>query len=373
MIRNPLTQILLFIIALILYATIYPFQFESIPHELLAWTPIDSRTNFLDLILNLLFFIPLGLVAGCKWRSRSSMLWVLIASCALSTSVELLQAFIPGRYSSLKDIFINTMGSFLGLPLAHLPIFDTPVLRQKHNPLLEDRGRRIMMLLMLAYLYFPFLPQLRMIRIRLIVESWNRFDLAQFAVVEQAAIGFFVASLWSSPNGWKVQLFLLVAAPAQLLLINRFPQVDQVAGLTIGYAAGLALTLARLRVPATVLAAAATLLMAYKELRPFEWSGEKLNNFTWIPFEVIFSIGRAEGFRITCLKSFVYRFTIRQVCKVTGWSAPKVASVAAILVLLSEFAQQYIPGRTPETTDALICLMGASLFLELGKFDDQGL
>lgn len=131
-----------------------------------------------------------------------------------------------------------------------------------------------------------------------------------------------------------------MAAPAQLLLINRFPQVDQVAGLTIGYAAGLALTLARLRVPATVLAAAATLLMAYKELRPFEWSGEKLNNFTWIPFEVIFSIGRAEGFRITCLKSFVYRFTIRQVCKATGWSAPKVASVAAILVLLSEFAQQ---------------------------------
>ncbi len=64
-----------------------------------------------DGILNLFFFVPLGLALG--WNSRSPAKAVL-CGLVLSTAVELAQIWIPGRDSSLSDIIFNTAGTALG-------------------------------------------------------------------------------------------------------------------------------------------------------------------------------------------------------------------------------------------------------------------
>jgi VanZ family protein len=372
--RDPLVPVLLASIAVIVYATLYPFHFSSTPGEILIWTKTEFPFHTLDVIVNLFFFLPSGLIAGCRFRKKGSMIFIVLAAFFLSASVETAQAFIVGRYSSLRDVFLNVVGAFLGALLAHLPMFDPPVFRSKLSPLLEDRGRRILMLLLLAYQFFPFLPAIRRSRLREIVGQWQHLDLFQFVVLEQFALAIFVSSLWTSTPHRKVPIVLLALAPAQLLLVNREPRLAEVLGLSIGYALSISLAVMKFKIPHHKLAMLSVAIMGFKELRPFHWHLEAINGFNWVPFQAVLSIGPSEGFRIVCLKTFVYWFTIRQICLASGWRASVVSASAALLVLAFELVQMHIPGRTPESTDALICLMGGLLFLELDKSsDDQGL
>lgn len=78
-----------------------PFSFElGVGHRWLA-----------DGILNLCLFVPFGLVVG--WSLRSPMKAVL-GGLLLSSLVEILQVWIPGRDPSLSDIIFNTVGAAVG-------------------------------------------------------------------------------------------------------------------------------------------------------------------------------------------------------------------------------------------------------------------
>jgi hypothetical protein len=64
-----------------------------------------------DALLNLLFFVPLGVLLEDRgWR----VLRVAIAGLVLSSSIEALQTVIPGRYSTLGDVVWNTIGAAVG-------------------------------------------------------------------------------------------------------------------------------------------------------------------------------------------------------------------------------------------------------------------
>ena len=64
-----------------------------------------------DAILNVLLFLPLGLLLEVPgWKARH----VLVAAFVLSLSIEVLQVFVPGRYSNLGDVAWNTSGGWLG-------------------------------------------------------------------------------------------------------------------------------------------------------------------------------------------------------------------------------------------------------------------
>lgn len=70
-----------------------------------------------DLILNVLFFLPLG--ALWALMRRPSRWWragieALLVGCALSALVEGLQVLTPGRTTQLADLWRNTLGSGIG-------------------------------------------------------------------------------------------------------------------------------------------------------------------------------------------------------------------------------------------------------------------
>ena len=81
--------------------------------------------TLVDIILNLLGFIPLGLflflASGLKIRLKTGLntntrtLITLTIVFLLSLSIELYQAWIPTRSSSLLDLVLNTAGGIIGI------------------------------------------------------------------------------------------------------------------------------------------------------------------------------------------------------------------------------------------------------------------
>jgi hypothetical protein len=64
-----------------------------------------------DALLNVLLFTPLGfLLEGRRW----SVLRIAVLGLALSSSIEVAQHFIPGRYSNVGDVVWNTTGGLVG-------------------------------------------------------------------------------------------------------------------------------------------------------------------------------------------------------------------------------------------------------------------
>ncbi len=83
--------------------------------------PLSRR----DMALNLVGFVPLGLVLFWTLRRWTALgpppaLWVAIfAGFSLSLTIETAQAFLPSRVSTTEDLVLNTAGSALGALLAH--------------------------------------------------------------------------------------------------------------------------------------------------------------------------------------------------------------------------------------------------------------
>ncbi len=82
-----------------------------------------SRSFLVDAVLNFIGFIPLG-AAIYYWLQQTSLApgkyqaLVSVALCfSLSLGMEIVQAWLPNRFSSLSDLTLNTLGAWLGVML----------------------------------------------------------------------------------------------------------------------------------------------------------------------------------------------------------------------------------------------------------------
>lgn len=70
-----------------------------------------------DIVLNVIAFLPLGVIAALRWGRRWLTLTIVVGA-ALSTGIELAQFFeATGRFSSATDVATNTAGAALGFAL----------------------------------------------------------------------------------------------------------------------------------------------------------------------------------------------------------------------------------------------------------------
>ena len=68
---------------------------------------------------NVLLFMPFGLLLGALLGLRRWWL-VWLAGSATSAAIETIQLAIPGRWTTLQDCILNTLGTGLGLAVALL-------------------------------------------------------------------------------------------------------------------------------------------------------------------------------------------------------------------------------------------------------------
>ena len=123
-------------LALTLVLTIVPFG-QALPAEPVAFIPFldvirrvaggvsSVPHEAVDIVLNVVAFLPFGVIAALRWGRRWRTLAIVVAA-ALSISIELTQALEGlGRSPSATDVVTNTAGAALGFVLG-LRMCDRP-------------------------------------------------------------------------------------------------------------------------------------------------------------------------------------------------------------------------------------------------------
>ena len=64
-------------------------------------------------IMNLVVFMPIGLLLGCSFRTMNWKL-VLAIGCVLSVGIELLQFMLKRGFAEFDDVVHNTLGCMIG-------------------------------------------------------------------------------------------------------------------------------------------------------------------------------------------------------------------------------------------------------------------
>jgi glycopeptide antibiotics resistance protein len=111
---------------LIVYVSLYPFRFAVDGPSLaeafhsLGW----ARAGRGDMFNNVLLYVPFGfcvaLLVEPRWGRLAGLLAGALLGASLSLGLELLQASVTPRVSSLRDLALNSSGSLIGAVLGSL-------------------------------------------------------------------------------------------------------------------------------------------------------------------------------------------------------------------------------------------------------------
>ncbi|MGA7593848.1 MAG: VanZ family protein [Gallionella sp.] len=109
----------------ILYGSLSPFSGwhdQGLEFSEVLLTPFEETYTAFDAVINLMSYLPFGLLVGLTARARfgslASVAFGLFAGVLLSASMEYLQMYLPMRISSNMDILTNSCGALIGSILA---------------------------------------------------------------------------------------------------------------------------------------------------------------------------------------------------------------------------------------------------------------
>jgi VanZ family protein len=375
--RLDFSRLLLVVIVLIIHGSFYPWHFEfkalspgPLQIMLGGWPTKLDRFVVKDIIINVFIYIPLGMLAFLALKQRGarwfSIFGSLMLGVTLSTSVEIMQLYIPTRDSSVFDIVTNATGTAVGITLG--AIFRKILFRVLSGAnaieAFHPAGSLLLICCWLGYQVFPIFPVLSPWRV---AQKLNDLFLAApfpalgvlLAAAEWLAVASLLESVFGTSVTRKILPSLLFLIPAKLLIIQRTFTVPELVGSTLAVTTW---CLVLHRFPFKVAIAAVTLGLAIvlTGLSPFEFRSAPAH-FFWIPFQASLEAEWQRSLLILLKKTFWYGAMIWLIYKSTGRIV--TATVATVIMLAAiEMMQVYIPGHIAEITDPLLALlMGLSL------------
>lgn len=367
--------------ALIAYGSLYPFQFvaRNSPLGLLS-VFADSlhvrldRGEVHDLLVNLLVYIPVGFffVLGERdhrpaWRR---CLNATLAGAALSLCMETAQYWVETRSPSLVDLLTNTIsaaaGAILGVAFAHRA-------RHAFDSLSETVLGHPSSALFLGILWFAalFTPG-----------DWGRSGAVNHIQALMAAPHLAPGHVLVSFSQWLG----VGALAAAVIGRNRAPALLLLAGLSmpirffipsqrpelyefLGVAAAICVWhtpafRARLSTGTIAILLAGGLFV--EGLRPWNFSSQAAS-FHWIPFvSMLGSPDWAPVLLVLFRKAALYGTTIWALAR-AGIGVPGATVFVALQLILLEMAQMFLPGRTAETTDAVLALALGAILIQFDR------
>jgi VanZ family protein len=376
---TPHRRILAIVVALILYGSLYPWDFHVRHYSdnplwilLHAWPRSIDRYLVWDVAVNVVLYVPLGifgfLAIGPKASRITRILTPLAVALVLSSSIEMIQLFDDSRTCSLSDVASNVAGAALGVAAGALYSRRLQNLLEGQGPasLLRPSGAVLLLSCWLGYQIFPLFP------------AWGRTNLfrriaamgpvsaispAQTFLVfaEWLAAACLLESILKRKTSGLLALLLLLT-PTRLIIAGRILAWADVVGAVAAYGAWLGLPRLYVRRAAPVLLAGA---LVVAELSPFHFGPARA--FQWVPFRALFHSTWQDGFVVLFRKSFWYGSVIWLWCA-AGFRLALVTVIAAAVLFLLERVQVYLPGRTPEITDTVLAVLMGVL---LGLIDPQ--
>lgn len=74
----------------------------------------DRPDLLIENIMNVIVFIPVGMILGSLLRVKGSCLIVLLIGCSISVTIEALQFCFLKGFSEVDDVMHNTVGCLIG-------------------------------------------------------------------------------------------------------------------------------------------------------------------------------------------------------------------------------------------------------------------
>src|ERR1035437_3655304 len=202
-------RLLLLVIALIVYGSLYPWHFDfdrsnTNPLWVLlhAWPQGIDRWALRDAATNLLLYFPLGMAAFLAAARRHGRLVAfdaaLLIALGLSTSMEMLQIYDPGRTCSLFDVFCNVSGAAAGAAAA-LVFHPGLASLARRKPGRHGSAGLLLAACWASYQLYPFFPLLSQTKLRASIEIL--VETASFSAVE----------IWANAAGWMAAALAMEA------------------------------------------------------------------------------------------------------------------------------------------------------------------
>jgi VanZ family protein len=110
------------------YSLLHQTRFEPFWKE---YRPVSE--HWMDILMNIVGFIPLGFAFCAYWAAtrsvRSALLLVTCLGFLVSFTIEFFQSYLPTRHSGTTDLITNTLGTFFGAKLWATNDFRTSVVK----------------------------------------------------------------------------------------------------------------------------------------------------------------------------------------------------------------------------------------------------
>ena len=394
--------------AFVVYGSFIPFHFDTnvvAARVRLTQIPLypyqAGMRNFsrLDLISNVLLFVPFGFLLAGRGFWRRDRGWVLriattVALAALlAASIETGQLFSPGRTSSAIDVEAEAAGALLGAYLAYLfGRLEARVearIRWTHGePLVVAIA--LMALWLASDAFYPFAVTLDVSTVWHNVKQarWipflgsRRFWLDR--VVDHAVMFGMLAALGALAFRRRVPaaraatmamgacVVLSVGLEiGTLFFVDRSPDIENVILASMGSVVGATVvpTLAAWKPVArhakVLLTIFALALLAYWELTPFAFDASspaltpQIRRIEWMPFSSYYGADAYSALFDLWRKLALAGFWGFAFSRVRGGS-PLAAALSGLVVgAVLEALQVFLRSRVPSVTDVLILAAGA--------------
>jgi hypothetical protein len=359
------------IIAGIIYASLFPFQFHRLsgirgPVEALLAT-WNLPPGLGDVVANVLFYTPFGLFASLA-LSRGAVLTraglVTAAGAALSICMELTQVYDAGRDPAISDVCANTAGTALGVVAAGIIVHRRRGVASGVN--VERRPFALMLIAFwLAFQLFPYVPVIDLHK------YWSAVKPLIFSPQISAVHAYYLAACWlavaamieelagvQASRGLIVVLIGVVLG-GRMLISGIALSPDEVIGAAAGAAAWI-IAISRVRNRRVIIALTMTAAVVLRGLEPFTFQTPP-RNFDWIPFRGFIYGSPDLGVPSFFQKAFLYGAIFWALVR-AGLKFGAALILASGVVFGLSFAHRYLPDRSCEITDGLMVMILAGVF-----------
>jgi VanZ family protein len=371
-------------VALIASASLYPFdgQLRLLADALITglpklreWRDPSQR----DTIVNLLLYVPLGLLGYMAFeKSRSVVLRVFLpvgAATVLSLGIEVAQHALPARDPSLADWIFNIVSAGLGIVFAMLystlPV--RPLSRRLQRMAIGPAPALLVALWLIAHLA-PFVPRLRPGRIEAAIETSLAIPFEPGKMFGFFAcylvLGTLVDTLLRRPYFWSALLTLFaISLGARLLFVGQ--HLSPAEGIALILSLVVITTLrsinpGRWESRAFVVACGALFLTGvWPSPHPVEMA---TGGILWLPFAELAGVAGDPG-ALPLLERLFLGVGLAWLALHGGSRSLPPFPLVILIAISTEFLQQWIPGRLPDTSDVAALLIGAALAQARNRID----
>jgi hypothetical protein len=370
--RRTYIGLFLFVVAFIIYGSLYPFQWYARPNdEVGAVAFLLSTTGDWDqsgnLAASILLYFPFGFVVVYALPLSLAGQFRAVAGFAagvlLSVWMELAQYQDAGHVTTMGDVYASAIGLVLGITAGL-------ILQGRRWSVMRalgvERVEAILLLLWAGDRLYPYVPVASALSLAEIVAP----VMAPLTAVDPANLAresirwLVVAYLAESLSGggwWRLfPMFVLGEFAARVFIAGQTLSQADTCGAVVAF-----LLWSLLRHAAfgrALLAVGLVALVVTIRLAPFDFVGLP-HGFGWLPFQSLMSVPLEQNVRTFFADGFLYGGLIWMLTRVR--IPISVATfLTVLLLLLLAMAQCWTTGPAGEVTDALMAaLIGCVLFL----------